>query len=64
MRPGSADLHRIIDLTCDADSSPGASQRFAYLAVASGFSAELLVDGDGFVLDYPPHWRLVRRISR
>ena len=48
----------------DADSSPGASQRFAYRAVASGFSAELLVDGDGFVLDYPPHWRLVRRISR
>lgn len=47
-----------------ADCSPDRSKRFAYLAVASGFSAELLVDGDGFVLDYPPHWRLIYKNLR
>ena len=31
--------------------------RFRYRNLASGFTAELAVDGDGLVLDYPGVWR-------
>jgi uncharacterized protein len=35
-------------------------QRFGYHSVDSGFRAELVIDQDGLVLDYPPYWRRVR----
>ena len=41
----------------DPAASTDLSQRFNYLAVASGFSAEVHMDREGFVLDYPPIWR-------
>jgi uncharacterized protein len=44
----------------DPGSSINPSQRFGYLAVASGFSAEVLVDHEGFVLHYPPVWQRLR----
>jgi len=44
----------------DSASSADSSQRFTYLAVASGFSAEVLLDREGFVLQYPPIWQRVR----
>jgi hypothetical protein len=34
-----------------------APNRFRYRNLASGFAADLAVDGDGLVLDYPPVWR-------
>ena len=37
-----------------AACSPG---RFRYRGLASGFTADLTVDDDGLVLDYPPIWR-------
>jgi hypothetical protein len=36
------------------------ARRYRYEATASGFSAELEVDEDGIVLDYPDGWRRVR----
>jgi hypothetical protein len=32
-------------------------QRFRYRSIASGFTAELAVDADGVVVDYPGLWR-------
>jgi hypothetical protein len=43
-----------------ASSADPSSQRFNYLAVASGFSANVDVDHLGFVLHYPPNWRRLR----
>jgi len=34
-----------------------APDRFRYRSLSSGFTAELAVDGEGLVLDYPPIWR-------
>ncbi len=34
-------------------------QRYRYESLDSGFTAELLVDEDGFVIDYPGIWRRV-----
>ena len=36
------------------------NRRFEYLSVESGFRAELRLDADSLVLDYPPYWRRVR----
>jgi hypothetical protein len=36
-----------------------AAQRFRYESLSSGFTAELCVDADGLVLDYPPSWRRI-----
>ena len=41
----------------DSASSANPSQRFTYLSVASGFTAEVVMDSEGFVLHYPPVWR-------
>jgi len=32
-------------------------RRFRYRSLASGFTAELAVDADGLVIDYPGLWR-------
>ncbi|HSD22146.1 MAG TPA: putative glycolipid-binding domain-containing protein [Anaeromyxobacter sp.] len=34
-------------------------RRFRYEGLASGFTAEIEVDGDGLVVEYPPAWRRV-----
>ncbi|GGF36739.1 hypothetical protein GCM10011611_49060 [Aliidongia dinghuensis] len=41
---------------------PDAPRRFRYRSLASGFTADLTVDGEGLVLDYPGIWR--RRSAR
>jgi len=35
----------------------GPERRYRYRSLASGFTAELTVDGDGLVLEYPGIWR-------
>jgi uncharacterized protein len=48
--------------TCLESSADGARYRFEalpYAALPDGFSAELSVDADGLVLDYPPLFRRV-----
>ena len=34
---------------------------FRYGANESGFTADLTIDDDGMVLDYPPYWRQIPR---
>jgi len=34
-------------------------RRFRYHAIESGFTADLTVDDDGLVLEYPPYWRQI-----
>jgi len=41
-----------------------AQRRFRYHAIESGFTADLTVDDDGLVLDYPPYWRQIRHDPR
>ena len=31
--------------------------RFRYRSLSSGFTADLTVDADGLVVEYPPFWR-------
>jgi len=48
------------DLTVEPaaqDYTQLAPDRFRYRSLSSDFKAELTVDGDGVVIDYPPIWR-------
>lgn len=47
-------------LVARAQHPPAPQRRFAYHSVETGFRAELRVDEDGLVLDYPPYWRQFR----
>lgn len=42
----------------------GSTARYLYESVASGFRAELVVDGDGLVSDYPGVWERVEAGAR
>jgi uncharacterized protein len=55
-------MPRHFEYTMPARTKETASgpQRFGYHSVDSGFRAELRLDEDGLVLDYPPYWRRVR----
>jgi uncharacterized protein len=35
----------------------GMAQKVRYRSVDSGFTADLMLDSDGLVIDYPPHWK-------
>lgn len=51
---------RLPDLTVEPaaqDYTQLGPNRFRYRSQSSGFTAELTVDSDGLVVDYPPIWR-------
>ena len=51
---------RLPDLTVEAvaqDYTRLSPTRFRYRGLTSGFTAELTVDAEGLVVDYPPIWR-------
>jgi hypothetical protein len=43
----------------DSAATDGSARAGRYHGAASGFSAQLQVDADGLVLDYPPYWRRI-----
>jgi hypothetical protein len=45
------------------DNGADGRSRYRYESLESGFTAELLVDDDGFVVDYPGIWRRVWPVS-
>jgi len=46
------------------DTDAGAARQVRYRSVDSGFTADLALDSDGLVIDYPPHWTRIGNRSR
>jgi hypothetical protein len=49
-------LHSRQEYLC-AGNAPDGTRHVRYRSIDSGFTAELSVDADGFVIDYPPYWQ-------